>query len=55
MMTLEIVPAEHFPDEDEARRAVEPYLRAWEVAADIRQNPGTIRFKLTRANVSTAL
>jgi hypothetical protein len=26
---LSIVPAEHFPDEEEARRAIEPFLRAW--------------------------
>jgi hypothetical protein len=46
-----IVPSEHFPDEDEARRAVEPFLRAWEIEADLISNIGMIRFKFDRAEV----
>jgi hypothetical protein len=48
---LQIVPAEHFPDEDEARRAVEPFLRAWEIEADLTSNIGMVRFKFDRAEV----
>jgi hypothetical protein len=35
-----IVPTEHFPNEDESRRAVEPFLRAWEIEADLSSNIG---------------
>lgn len=48
---LRIVPIEHFPDEDDARRAVEPFLQAWEIEADITSNIGMIRFKFDRAEV----
>jgi hypothetical protein len=49
--TVEILPTEHFDTEDEARRVVEPFLRAWEIAADLAQNPGTLRFKFVSAEV----
>lgn len=45
---LRISPAEHFADEEEARRAIEPFLRAWEIDADLRSNVGRIRFKFER-------
>lgn len=48
---LRIVPNEHFADEDDARRAVEPFLRAWEIEADLTSNIGMIRFKFDRAEV----
>lgn len=48
---LRIAPTEHFLDEDEARRAVEPFLRAWEIEADLTSNIGMIRFKFDRAEV----
>jgi hypothetical protein len=48
---LRIAPAEHFPDEDDARRAVEPFLRAWEIEADLTSNIGMIRFKFDRVEV----
>lgn len=48
---LQIVPTEHFPDEDDARRAVEPFLRAWEIEADLTSNIGMIRFKFDRTEV----
>lgn len=35
---LRIAPTEHFSDEDEARRAVDPFLRAWEIEADLNSN-----------------
>lgn len=48
---LRIVPTEHFPDEDDARRAVDPFLRAWEIEADLTSNIGMIRFKFDRVDV----
>lgn len=48
---LEITPTEHFPDEDAARQAVEPFLRAWEMEADLTSNVGMIRFEFDRADV----
>ena len=48
---LRISPTEHFSDEDEARRAVEPFLRAWEIEADLNSNVGMIRFKFERAEL----
>jgi hypothetical protein len=49
--TLEIVPAEHFADEDQARHALSAFLSAWEMATDLREIPGTIRFTFLRAQV----
>jgi hypothetical protein len=48
---LRIVPSEHFPDEDDARQAVEPFLRAWEIESDLTSHIGMIRFKFDRAEV----
>lgn len=48
---LRIAPTEHFSDEDEARRAVEPFLRAWEIEADLSSNVGMIRFKFERVEL----
>jgi hypothetical protein len=44
-------PAEHFAAEGEARAAVEPFLRAWEVEADLNRNLGTVRFRFQRGDV----
>ena len=41
----------HFARPDEAQRAIEPILRAWEVGSDIRSNRGAIRFEYETANV----
>jgi hypothetical protein len=41
----------HFDRPDEAQRAIEPILRAWEVSSDIRSNRGAIRFRYDTANV----
>lgn len=49
---LRISPAEHFPDEDDARQAVEPFLRAWEIEADLTSNIGMIRFKFDQTEVT---
>lgn len=48
---LKIAPIEHFPDEDEARQAIEPFLRAWEMDADLRSNVGMIRFTFERVEL----
>jgi hypothetical protein len=48
---LRVVPVEHFPNEDDARQAVEPFLRAWEIEADLTSHIGMIRFKFDRAEV----
>lgn len=44
-------PADHFADQDAARQAVEPFLRAWEIEADLKSNIGMIRFKFDRSEV----
>jgi hypothetical protein len=48
-LTVEIT--EHFADEDDARRAIDPFLRAWEIEADLNSNVGMIRFKFDRADL----
>lgn len=48
---LTITPTEHFAEEDQARQAIEPFLRAWEIEKDLTSNIGTIRFKFAQAEV----
>jgi hypothetical protein len=49
---LTVKPADHFSDEDEARRIIDPFLRAWEIAADLeKRTPRTIRFTFERAEI----
>ncbi len=48
---LRIAPVEHFSEEEEARRAVEPFLRAWEMEADLNSNVGMIRFTFERVEL----
>ncbi len=48
---LQIIPTEHFPKEDLARQAIEPFLRSWEIEADLTSNIGTIRFKFEKVEV----
>ena len=48
---LRITPAEHFADEDEAKSAIDPFLRAWEIHADLTSNIGMIRFKFERVDL----
>lgn len=48
---LTITPTEHFAEEEQARQAFEPFLRAWEIEKDLTSNIGTIRFKFARAEV----
>ena len=42
---LRVTPAKHFPNEMEARRAVDPFLKDWEIEADLKINIGMLRFK----------
>lgn len=48
---LKIAPVEHFPDDEEARQAIEPFLRAWEMEADLISNVGMIRFTFERVEL----
>jgi hypothetical protein len=48
---LHVTPAEHFANEEDARRAVEPFLRAWEIDSDLSSNIGMIRFKFERVEL----
>lgn len=48
---LSIDPVEHFPDEEDARWAIEPFLRAWEMDADLSSNLGMIRFTFDRVEL----
>jgi hypothetical protein len=44
---LTVHPSVHFATEAEAKKAVEPYLRSWEIDSDLRWGVGTLRFKFT--------
>jgi len=48
---LRIKPTEHFSDEGEARTAIEPFLRDWEIEADLKSNVGAIRFTFERVEL----
>lgn len=48
---LRIEPTEHFPYEEDARHAIEPFLRSWEIEADLCSNIGMIRFKFHNTEV----
>jgi len=49
--TLVVEPSGHFATAGEARAAIEPVLRAWEIHADLVGNPGTILFRYRNAKV----
>ncbi|QIB66711.1 hypothetical protein [Kineobactrum salinum] len=49
--SLTVRPKEYFGSEEEARSAIEPFLRAWEMHEDLISNIGTIRFKFDQADV----
>lgn len=40
-----IKPKDHYASVQQARQVIEPFLRAWELDADLRYGLGTIRFK----------
>lgn len=48
---LRVVPVEHFTNEEEARQAIDPFLRAWEIEADITSHIGMIRFQFASAEI----
>jgi hypothetical protein len=48
---LRIKPTEHFSNEGEARKAIEPFLRDWEIESDLTSNVGAIRFTFTRVEL----
>lgn len=48
---LGVTPVEHFSDETGAREAIDPFLRAWEIDADLNRNVGMIRFKFDRVDI----
>lgn len=48
---LKVVPAEHFGNGQEASQAIDGFLRAWEIEADLKREPGTIRFTYSHADV----
>lgn len=48
---LKVIPTEHFCSGQEANQAIEGFLRAWEIEADLKQNLGMIRFTYSGADV----
>lgn len=48
---LRITPVEHFAGENEARTALEPFLRAWEINTDLNSNFGMVRFEFERVEL----
>lgn len=48
---LKVVPAEHFGSGQEASQAIEPFLRAWEIEADLKKNLGMIRFTYSHVDL----
>lgn len=49
--SLVVTPEEHFSSEAQARRAIEPFLRSWEMEADLRDQIRSIRFEFERTDV----
>lgn len=48
---LIVEPSDHFSSEEEARAVIEPFLRSWEIEADLIGDIGTIRFRFDRVEV----
>lgn len=46
---LDVAPAEHFANEESARKAIEPFLMSWELDADLMRQPRLLRFRFDRA------
>ena len=44
-------PHEHFSTEQDALYAIEPFLKSWEMEADLTSNIGTIRFTFEKSNI----
>lgn len=48
---LQVMPTEHFASGTDAREALEPFLKAWEINADLTRNIGMLRFKFEKIDV----
>ena len=48
---LTVEPAEHYSSEADARAAIEPYLRAWEMAADLSGHSAELQFQFETADI----
>lgn len=48
-LTIEL--SEHFPDEQQARQVVQPFLRAWEVETDLTAQIGQVRFTFENSKI----
>ena len=48
---LAVNPTDHYEDAGQARAVIDPFLRSWEIQADLDSNPGALRFKFLHADV----
>jgi hypothetical protein len=48
---LAIQPLDHFTTEDDAREAIKPFLRAWEISTDLDTSLGSIHFEFHHTDV----
>ncbi len=48
---LAVSPSEHYGNPGQARAVIEPFLRSWEIQADLDSNPGALLFKFLHADV----
>jgi hypothetical protein len=48
---LRVEPSLHFSDEEDAMKAIDPFLRSWEIETDLKTNIGSIRFTFERAEI----
>ena len=48
---LKVIPAEHLCSGEEASQAIEGFIRAWEMEADLKQKLGMIRLSYSHADV----
>lgn len=48
---LEVKPIEHFADEASVRTVIEPFLKSWEMEADLTSYLGMIRFQFVRSEI----
>jgi hypothetical protein len=49
--TLVVRMSDHFADEDSARAFIEPFLHAWQIDAELTQDPGAIQFKFLKSDI----
>lgn len=48
---LQVTPTEHFANATDVREALEPFLKAWEIDADLKRNIGMLRFKFDKVDL----